>query len=353
MITLPSTISYRLEKWGSRLRPYVSRVFKREIYKSDRDIGIIGASAVFSICFILLASCAFMWRAPYSFPVGTIVRVDEGESLIDVANALEKQGVIQSKLVFMSLVRWGHGGDSSLIAGDYFFSERQTVNGVAKKLTRGEYGLDPFTITIPEGATVAEMAIIFERRLSSFDAKEFVRKATPLEGYLFPDTYRFLPNARAKDVISLLNATFLEKIAEYEEEIEASGRSLEDVVIMASIVEKEGEDNLEARRKIAGVLWKRIDIDMPLQVDAVFPYIIGRNTFELTLDDLATDSPYNTYVYKGLPPGPIANPGLSAIEATLRPIESDYLFYLADRRGKTHFAETFDEHIGNKRRYLD
>jgi len=120
---------------------------------------------------------------------------------------------------------------------------------------------------------------------------------------------------------------------------------------MASLLEEEAR-TLETRRMISGILWHRIDIDMPLQVDAVFPYILGKNTYEVTLEELKIDSPYNTYKYKGLPFGPISNPGLSSLSAAANPIENDNIFYLADVKGNTYYSKTFDEHKRKKSLYV-
>lgn len=120
---------------------------------------------------------------------------------------------------------------------------------------------------------------------------------------------------------------------------------------MASLLEEEARTT-ETRKMVSGILWKRLSAGMPLQVDAVFPYIIGKNTFEITLKDLEFDSPYNTYKYKGLPPGPISNPGKDSILAAIYPTKSDYWFYLSDKNGLMHYAITFDEHKINKAKYL-
>jgi len=141
------------------------------------------------------------------------------------------------------------------------------------------------------------------------------------------------------------------KISEIQDKIEKSKKSLKDVIIMASILEKEG-NSFESNKIIAGILWKRIEIGMPLQVDAVFPYIIGKNTYELTLEDLKVDSKYNTYLHKGLPPGPISNPGIYSILATLEPIKTDNLYYLSDKNGTMHYATNFEQHKKNKELYL-
>jgi UPF0755 protein len=121
---------------------------------------------------------------------------------------------------------------------------------------------------------------------------------------------------------------------------------------MASLVEEETRTPAD-RRLVAGILWKRIKLGMPLQVDAVFPYINGKNTYEVTARDLKIDSPYNTYLYPGLPIAPIANPGLDSIKAAIEPAESPYLYYLSDRAGAMHYAKTFEEHKRNRELYLN
>ena len=140
-------------------------------------------------------------------------------------------------------------------------------------------------------------------------------------------------------------------MAELEQTYGTSTRSRTDIVTMASILEKEAK-NTRDRKMIAGVLWNRLDRGMLLQVDAVFLYTIGRTTFDLTMKDLASDSPYNTYRYKGLPPTPIGSPSLDSLVAAMTPTKSDYLFYLADNDHVTHYSKTYREHLRKKRLYL-
>jgi UPF0755 protein len=170
---------------------------------------------------------------------------------------------------------------------------------------------------------------------------------------LFPDTYFIFPGERADTVHKMLRENFDQQILDEDvvAAIEESGKTLEELLVMASILEKEAS-RMQDRRTIAGILWERIDRGMPLQVDAVFPYIIGKNTFELTLEDLKVDSPYNTYANKGLPPGPIGNPGLNSILAAATPIASEYLFFLSDYSGDFHFSRTYEQHLNYKRQYL-
>ena len=169
---------------------------------------------------------------------------------------------------------------------------------------------------------------------------------------MFPDTYYFPPNVAPAEVVSVMKRTFNEKIKGISEKIDQFGRPLDEVIIMASLLEKESH-NFEDKQKIAGVLWQRIEIGMLLQVDAVFPYILGKDISRILFENLEIDSPYNTYLYLGLPPGAIANPGLDSIEAAVTPIKDSYLYYLADKEGNTHFSETFEEHKRKKELYLN
>lgn len=289
--------------------------------------------------------------APGDFARGTIATVEKGMTLREVADALEKENIIRSPLLFKGAVVLMNG-NGTVLSGDYFFNSRPTFLSVAWRVARGVFGLAPIKVTIPEGANVFEVAWLAAKKLDKFDAEEFVRIARDDEGYLFPDTYHFLPNAGAEDVRRALRENFDKKIRPLESAIKDSGKDLRDIIIMASLLEEEarGEDT---RRLIAGILWKRLDMGMALQVDATFQYVNGKNTFELTLADLEDDSsPYNTYAHKGLPPGPISNPGLDSIVAALYPKENPYLFYLADLSGVTYYSRTFEEHKEKKFRYL-
>lgn len=149
-----------------------------------------------------------------------------------------------------------------------------------------------------------------------------------------------------------LGNRFDEQVRTIAAEIEESGRSLDDIVIMASLLEREAQSE-EDMRIVSGILWKRLDEDMRLQVDAVFGYIHGENGYEPTADDLELDDPYNTYRYEGLPPTPIANPGLVALRAAAMPLESPYFYYLTGRDGLMYYGETFAEHTRNRELYLD
>lgn len=292
-----------------------------------------------------------VFRPPVDFPTEEIITVEAGTSVDTIAAHLEREGVIQSGWWFKNTVRLMNG-DREIIAGDYQFKQPLHLFAIAERLMTGDFGLEPVRVQVPEGAMTAEIADTLDERLPRFDRDVFLEHARPLEGYLYPDTYFFPPNVEERTIIETMVQNFESNIEEIESEIAAFGKPLDDVITMASLLERE-ERRTRDRRMIAGVLWQRIEMDMPLQVDAAFLYFLGRTTFDLTLEDLNADSPYNTYRYNGLPPGPIGNPGLDSIRAAVTPIEHDYLFYLADRSGTTHYSETYAEHLQKKRHYLE
>ncbi len=288
---------------------------------------------------------------PQQFPVGELVNVPEGATAAQVGDLLQAQGVVQHAYAFRTAVIL-LGRDRGVRAGDYLFKEPRDVLSVARAITTGAYGLEPIRFRVPEGATTKEMAKLFASQLQRFDADRFIDKARPQEGYLFPDTYFFLPNANEDTVIEALRQNFDSNIEKLVGDVTKSGHSLKDIVIMASILEKEGF-TMQDRQMIAGVLWRRIKIGMALQVDAAFLYSLGYTTFDLTKKDLANKKdPYNTYANKGLPPTPIDSPSFSSLKAAVNPIDKGYLFYLADHNHVTHFSKTYEEHLRLKALYL-
>ncbi|MCK5027222.1 MAG: endolytic transglycosylase MltG [Candidatus Pacebacteria bacterium] len=289
--------------------------------------------------------------APRGFPVARIVTIPEGATLEDVAQLFDERRVVASPFFFKVVMKLS-SNETSIKAGDYFFEGSASVITVSRKISRGEYGLEPVRITILEGSTIVDIAALFADTFSEFDAENFFELVEEKEGYLFPDTYFFLPNVRERQVVKEMEENFYERIAVLQEEFDMSERSFEDLVVMASIIEKEAWKEKD-RRLISGVLWNRIDIGMALQVDASFLYINGKNTYDLTYDDLDIDSPYNTYKYRGFPPTPICSPSLSSLAAAVSPDESPYLFYLADREGNTYYSLDFEGHKQYKSIYLD
>lgn len=290
-----------------------------------------------------------LFSAPAGFPAGAYLDVKEGTPLKEIAHTFEERGVVGNAQLFEYTVRL-LGDDKHLPAGQYFFSRRENMVWVAMRLLHGDFETTAVRVTIPEGSTAVQIGKIILSKVPGFGYRQFVERAR--EGYLFPDTYFFRPGQSVEAILSVFENNFRVKMLKAQDAIKKSGRTQEEILTMASILEKEASKTAD-RRQIAGVLWHRIDIGMPLQVDAVFPYIIGKNTFQLTTEDLAVDSPYNTYKYKGLPPGPIGNPGLDAILAAATPTKSKYVFFLSDKQGNFHYAVTYAQHLVNKKRYLD
>lgn len=172
-----------------------------------------------------------------------------------------------------------------------------------------------------------------------------------MEGYLFPDTYLFTIDVTGEDVVETMSANFDEKIADIKQDVLRSKKDLSEIIIMASIIEREVQ-SVEDKKIVSGIFWKRIEIGMPLQADSTLTYEVGKTSAELSTEDLRTDSPYNTYTNRGLPPTPISNPGLDSIQAAVEPSSSPYLYFLTDEEGAVHYAKDFEEHKLNKAKYI-
>lgn len=304
--------------------------------------------------FILLVAISFVWvylTSPVSkMEIPTSFEIESGSSLRDVSQSLKNAGIIKSRTILNTIVILG-AGDGKVVSGEYLFEKAPTVFEVAKRITLGDFGIEVKQVQFPEGVTVEEIALIMESRFPYFDKNAFMQLASDSEGMLFPDTYFFLENVKAHEVYRVLTSTFEEKIAEVKPLIKENKRNLHDVINVASIVEK--ESTAEARSEVASVIWKRLEEDMPLQVDATFVYSIDKGTFDLTKDDLADkENPYNTYVFKGLPPTPISNPGLDSLIAAASAQPGEYLFFLTGHDGEMYYAKDFEQHKKNRSKYL-
>ncbi|MEK7145117.1 MAG: endolytic transglycosylase MltG [Patescibacteria group bacterium] len=287
---------------------------------------------------------------PADFPAKSIVSIARGASAPEVAAQLADARVIAHPQVLQTVLRLSRGS-SRIQAGPYLFDTPENVFIIARRLVTGAYNLPPARITFPEGETARNIAERVHDAFPDISIPDFISKAQPYEGYLFPDTYLFLPSADTDTIIKAMRENFNEKTASLTSKISTSGHSLAEIVTMASLIEKEARTS-SVRRLVSGILWNRIKLGMPLQVDAVFGYINRRDTYSPTFDDLKIDSPYNTYLYKGLPPGPIANPGLDSLDAALHPTKTDYLYYLTGTDGQMHYATTYAGHQANQRKYL-
>lgn len=312
----------------------------------------------FFLCVVVLLFSFFLGliynlyiKAPTDFPEGRVFPIQKGLTLSEIANFLEKNKVVRSSFWFQNVTIL-MGGEDEIDAGDYYFDKKINSINVSRRIIKGDQNLIPIKVTIPEGYNVSEITNLLKSKMvNNFDYKKFFDIAKKEEGYLFPDTYFLFPNSTPYGAFSIMKNNFSDKISSVQDDIKKFGKPLKDIVIMASIVEEEGR-TMETRKIIAGILWKRLKMGMPLQVDATFKYINGKNSFTLSTDDLKIDSPYNTYKYRGLPPTAICNPGLDAIKATIYPTETKYLYFLTDKNGVMHYATNFADHVKNKELYL-
>ncbi len=314
------------------------------VYTYRRQVSILTAIFLAVLIFV-----AVICSAPSDFPRGKIIRISKDMTVTQAASVLKEKGIIRYSFVYKTfavMMREGRG----IQAGSYLFAEPQSALRIAYRLSYGVNDLQKIKVTIPEGSSSKNIANIIKKNISAFDVDSFLISAKSFEGYLFPETYYFNPDIEPGEVIDAMHEQFDKQTAILNSAISTSTHSFDDIIIMASILEEEANNTVD-RRMIAGVLWNRISIGMPLQVDAPFYYLFGKGSSQLTRTDLATTSKYNTYINKGLPPGAISNPGIDAIEAALYPTQNKYLYYMADRNGVTHFAVTHDEHVANKAKY--
>ncbi len=301
--------------------------------------------------------------------VRQVITIPKGESSAGIADLLEQKEIIKSPFVFKAYLKI-HGQAGALQAGSFVLRSSMTVPEVVAALTQG--AAEEAIITIPEGFTLADIdTLLAEKGIAkegeilecaktcNFETFTFLPtvkmadRSGKVEGYLYPDTYfvnvaEFVP----KFFIERLLTTFKNRVVDdLKQDITASKRSLHEIVTMASLIEEETRGDSE-RSIVAGILWKRYDEKMGLGVDATVRYILDKKKGALTASDLDTDSPYNLRKYRGLPPGPIANPSMASIKAALHPKESPYYYYLHGSDGQIHYATTNEEHNANKAKYL-
>jgi len=279
--------------------------------------------------------------------------IRKGESLKSIIDNLYRENLIRNKLAFYLLLK-KMGIEKSIQAGDFRLSPSMNAETIAKTLTKGTLDI---WLTIIEGLRKEEIAQLINKNFS-IPESEFLKYAK--EGYLFPDTYLIPKEATAGAIIKILNNNFYRRFnKELQQKAKKKGLTEEEVIIIASLIEREVKYD-EDRSKVASIILKRLKNDWPLQVDATVQYALGYQPQErswwkkyLTQKDLEVDSPYNTYKNKGLPPGPICNPGLASIKAVIDASENTpYWFYLSDKTGTIHYSKTLEEHNKNIRKYL-
>jgi UPF0755 protein len=300
------------------------------------------------VLFVSIFSILLLFLIPQSNIISSqYFDIPKGSGLNEIASSLVEKGFIKTEFPF-KFCSYIFGGNFHSVAGVYDFEKPLGPCVLAKRIANGVFSISPVKITIPEGFLKKDIADKF-KDYPRFNTQNFL--ATAPEGYLFPDTYFFNPNMTEQDVIDKMTGDFQVHIAPLQDSITKSKRTLKDTIIIASIVEREAVFP-EDRPIIAQVLWKRLDLGMPLQADATFVYVNGKGTFDLTTDDLKINSPYNTYTHQGLPPTPIGNPGIDSIKAAISPAKTNYLYFLSDKAGHMYFANTFAEHQVNREKYL-
>lgn len=291
------------------------------------------------------------------------VEIPSGESTIGIGRRLVAAGVVRDELTFRLAMRW-HGRGRSLKAGEYRFTGPLSPAGVIDVLAKGEVYLVP--VTFPEGLTAEEMGRLFAQT-GRGTVEQFVEAASDpapitaidpeadtLEGYLFPDTYHLPRSAGAADLVQRMVQRFKGVFdEELQRKAKATGLTVRQLMSLAALVEKETA-RAEERPIVAAVYHNRVRIGMPMQADPTVIYALkraGRWNGNITRADLQFDSPYNTYRYPGLPPGPIASPGKAAIEAAVAPAAVDYLYFVSRNDGSHAFATTLPEHNRNVQKW--
>ncbi len=305
------------------------------------------------VIILLVAIVAFVTiysEPPETFPVATPITIPLGSTVSEVVSTLADADVVASPLLFYIVLLTLYE-PTDVKASTYVFDQPYNVFAVAKKVVTGDFTSNLVRLTHREGERVNVLAETVHEALPNISVEEFIAVATPEEGYLFPETYFLPPHFTANDVVATLKASYEEFIRPYRGAIAAGSLTEAEVVILASIVEREANDD-ESMGMVSSILQNRLAIGMALQADASIEYILNKPLKELTPEDLKVDSPYNTYSHNGLPPTPIGNPGPVALKAVIEPTPSDYLFYITDETGTFHYATTYEDHKRNIARYL-
>lgn len=321
---------------------------------------LIAGSLFIFVGFVAITGILGWWFTqplqPYNKETVQFV-IPQGSSVRSIARQLEQKSLIRSQYAFQFAV-WQRNLSKRIQAGAFMISPSQDVFSVADTLTSGT---NDIWVTIPEGLRAEEIGELLAEALPEFELEspEFQSECHDYEGYLFPETYLIPVHYDTTQTCKLLRQEYGNKMTmAMRDKIHADGRTEEEVVTLASIVAREARKPSDMKM-VAGILWNRIDIGMALQVDATLQYIKGYDAAKKTwwAPPLAADkdlvSPYNTYKNAGLPPGPISNPGLDALEAAVYPTPNDYIYYISNLDGsKMFFAETYDEHLVNIETHL-
>ncbi|MCL2110010.1 endolytic transglycosylase MltG [Microgenomates group bacterium] len=280
--------------------------------------------------------------------------VKNGEGIASVAKRLVEEGMIKNEPVFRLIYKF-YPSQAQLYEGVFQVMNTMTPREIVEVLTSPP---QQTTVTFLPGWRREEFAeYLDDLSLANFDKAEFLAETAGLEGQLWADTYYIFKTATAEDIVEMLTRTFEERTADLQEEARGGSRTWKEVLTIASILQRESKKG-EEMKVIAGIIENRLEVGMRLQFCATAQYASGYDAksrswwLEPTLLDLEVASPYNTYVSAGLPPAPIAAAGRAAMEAALRPEETEYFFYLHDGEGQIHYGRNAQEHNQNKARWL-
>lgn len=321
------------------------------------------AAAVFFCVFIIGAVLIFVDPKSINISSGEnsgkkiLIKITRGMTTAEIAEQLADKGVIASSLKFRFLSRM-RGYDGQMKPGTYVFSSAMSDEYVFEKILSGAKHLERFTI--PEGFTVKEIAARLEGA-NLVDAEDFLKAAEKFkpydyittkenvlyaaEGFLFPETYSIESDYSIEEILKLMTGEFDKRLTdEMRARAKEMNLSIYDLITLASLVEKEVRYP-EDRPVVAQIFLKRLKLEMPLQSDATLQYLMDAPKEDVSIEDTKINSPYNTYQNAGLPPGPVANPGIESIEAVLNPANTDYLYFVADREGHNHYAYSYEEHL--------
>lgn len=308
------------------------------------------------LLFIILLTLVYFWwqwAVSPTQPSNTqeqIFIVPQGQNAKTIGRRLFQQGFIKSQLAFQLLVDRRNYANR-LQAGDFKLSPSMDLAAILESLTHGS--LD-YWITFPEGLRVEEYAALLSAK-ANIDPQQFILTAKSFAGRLFPDTYLIPQNASATDIVNILTRNFDKKFTPLKKDLVKTDLSEQEIIILASLIEREAKHEQD-RPLVSSVLHNRLKINMPLQIDATVQFALGRPDDwwpkDLSQTDLQTPSSYNTYINLGLPPAPIANPGLSSLQAAINPATTNYLYYVSDSAGYNHYAESLEEHNLNITKYL-
>lgn len=340
--------------------------------KQPRNIRVIlfvSAAIILAAALVLAGYVFYQIYMPVSRSTDIDVKfaVEKGRGVKEIGSELESQKLIRSAFWFEVYV-WAKRESAYLQAGNYLLSPSFNIPDIASLITGGKVIRNEAQVTIPEGFTfqqiknrlidqgVASAKELGNEKASDFELQYKFLNGAPaginLEGFLFPDTYRFNREIKKEDIVKKFLDNFDRKLTpELRQEFEKQNKSLYETLILASIVQQESQ-NIEEMKIIAGIFLNRIRMGMPLQSDATVNYITGKNMRQVSLEDAKIPNPYNTYMNKGLPPGPISNPGIDAIKAVLYPEPTDYLYFLHPVDKPAVFSKTAEEHAKNKAKWL-